>query len=144
MSVIFDALRGHMQTQTEFAGISIEPYIARIEDGAPQSRGVSISVSDEGPYGERRFRAGQSRLKQANVSVAVNSKEYAETESMVRWFTDLDANWSRPRVWRAPAVGSASAFDIAVLTFIISGVAREETAERYFRATINFAVTYRE
>ena len=143
MSVVFDALRGHLLGQAAFSGITVSPYIARIEDGAAQSRGVSISVSDEGPFGERRFRGRASSLNQATVSVAINTKDYAETERLVAWFTDLDRNWRRPVKWRSQPASDGTVLDIAVLSFSVLGVAREETAERYFRATVNFEITYR-
>ena len=108
-----------------------------------QSRGVGISVADESPFGERRLRGRRSSLRSVRANVAVMTKDYAATESMVKWFTDLDAEWGRPRLWSVNRESRENRVDISVLAFTVTGVGREETAERYFRATIGLELTYR-
>ena len=149
MSDVFQAFRGVLTRRAAWADINIEPYIARIEDGAQQSRGVGISVSDDTPLGERRFRGGSSNLRRADISVAVMTRTYAETEALVQDLSAIETSWTRPQRWMSAAltgpaqVGDPMPVAILATSYRIATITRLETAERYYRGAVSIEITYR-
>ena len=148
MSDLFRAMSGMLKQRAAWSDFTPEPYIARIEDGASLNRGVGINISTDQAAGERRFRGGSSTLNRADVSVAISTQQYLETEALVEDLSKIQYDWGRPQLWSSTPIPNRDVGDppdvaLLVLSYRIGSIDRSKTAEHYYRATVPIELTYR-